>query len=211
MLQFADKHKLLAAVVGIATVGIAGSSLVGTPSTLSKVFGQHGPLIAVHVAGHVKHPGLYHLDPQARVDDAVTKAGGATDDADVDKLNLAASIEDGTKLDVPGKGQPDSKSESLAPDQPTLTSHTVSAPIASKSWPKTSPSRKGPKAPAGKVSLNKASIEDLQQLPGVGPATAQKIVEYREANGGFKDVDEIQNVKGIGPVKFGKMEPYLAL
>jgi competence protein ComEA len=136
---------------------------------------------------------LYHLEPTARVDDAVKAAGGPTEDADVDQLNLAGTVEDGSQIHVPAQGE-------VLPVQatkPTRSSHGAGTVKAN--------------GPVGQISLNSASAAELDQLPGVGPATAQKIIEYRNANGGFKAVDELQHVKGIGPKKYAKMAPFLAL
>lgn len=193
MLPFVEKNKMLVAFLGVASVGLIGGGVAGAPSALANVFGKRGPTVAVHVAGHVKKPGLYHLDPTARIDDAVKAAGGATDDADLNQLNLAGTVEDGSQIRVPGEGE------------------TVEAPVSAPHRTRSARTAAKASAPVGQVSLNSASAEELDQLPGVGPATAQKIIDYRTANGGFKSVDEVQHVKGIGPKKYAKMAPYLAL
>ena len=194
MLDFVDKPKLAVAALGVIGLAVAGSKIGNAPSQLNSVFGRHGPSISVHVAGHVRNPGLYQLDPQARIDDAVKAAGGPRDDADLDQLNLAQPLTDGMKLAVPAQGETAQPLLFTGGGQP----------------PKSSP-RSNPAGPVGKVSLNSASASELDSLPGVGPATSAKIIEYRNQHGGFKSVEEIQEVKGIGPKKFAQMAPYLAL
>lgn len=198
MLPFVEKNKMLAVFLGVAGISLIGGGAVGAPAVLANVFGKRGPTVAVHVAGHVKKPGLYHLDPTARVDDAVKAAGGATEDADTNQLNLAAAVEDGSQIHVPAEGE---------------TLPVPATPVASTSHTRTRHARGSSKAsaPVGQIALNSASAAELDQLPGVGPATAQKIIDYRNANGGFKSVDEVQRVKGIGPKKYAQMAPYLSL
>lgn len=161
--------------------------------------------IIVHVTGAVRHPGLLRLEGDVRVQDAIEKAGGPTD-ADLDALNLAAKVEDGTQIYVPKKGAPqdDGKvAEQYAGGPSAQTAYTSSA---MKAAPKGS-SRPAP----GSISLNTATMADLDRLPGVGPATAGKILDYRRSHGGFTSVDEVLAVKGIGPKKLAAMREFLRL
>lgn len=132
-------------------------------------------VVLVHVAGAVVQPGVYQLAGDARVRDAIVAAGGPTDAADWNALNLAAAIGDGTKVYVPVEG------EAVPPAQPV-------DPAAAD--------RDG--LP---VDVNAASATELERLPGVGPATATAIVTERERNGPFLDVDDLERVPGIGPAK----------
>jgi competence protein ComEA len=132
--------------------------------------------VLVHVAGAVVRPGVYRLPNGERVDDAVRTAGGPTADADLDVLNLAALVADGTRVYVPAEGE---VTPALSP--------VGSGPVAA--------------APAGPVDINRADAGLLDTLPGVGPATAEAIVAERDRNGPFLGVDDLERVPGIGPAK----------
>ncbi|MBS1709307.1 MAG: helix-hairpin-helix domain-containing protein [Armatimonadetes bacterium] len=182
------------AALGIAAL-VAGVQVATTPKSVQG-WGLGGQSMAVDVKGAVKRPGLYKFGTGARIDDALKAAGGTAEDASLDSLNLAQLLEDGMEVRVPRVGE------------------TVAAPpVKSVQPPKSSFGRSSGKKqmPVGKVSLNSATLQELQQLPGVGPSTAQKILEYRTQAGGFKSVGEIEKVKGIGPKKFAQMQPYLTL
>lgn len=181
--------------------------------------------VVVDVAGAVEKRGIQHLAVGARVDDAIKAAGGATADADLSDLNLAAKLVDGDQIYVPPKVKAATANRITAP--PALGGKIVSRYRGGEIKPAYSirpltvmpPPLGGkpgtdhtPKAKAnGPVSLNTGSEAQLETLPGVGPATAQKILEYRQEHGGFSSVEEIQAVRGIGPKKFEKMKPFLKL
>jgi competence protein ComEA len=135
-------------------------------------------LLVVHVVGEVRRPGLYRLRDGARIADAVRRAGGARRGADLAALNLAAPLVDGVQVLVPARSVP-------------------GAP------PAASPSEGA--APAGPISLSSATIEELDELPGVGPITAQKIVDYRAEHGPFASVDDLDAVPGIGPTRIEQL------
>jgi competence protein ComEA len=139
-----------------------------------------GTLVIVQAAGAVVRPGLYRLAPGARVDDLVRAAGGLAPDADPDRVNLAALLADGEKIYVPRIGE----------DVPADSS----AGAGSSPAPQL-------------VDLNTASIADLDTLPGIGPATAQAIIDYRSQHGRFRSVDELLNVRGIGQTKLDELRP----
>ena len=141
------------------------------------------PPVLVHVVGAVATPGVLELAPGARVVDAITAAGGATTEADLAQVNLAAPVLDGSQIRVPAVGE--------APSGPVV----VGPPAAS-----TGPRSAGPTA--GPVDLNTATPEDLESLPGVGPATAAAIVSWRDDHGPFTSVEQLLEVRGIGPAKF---------
>jgi len=131
--------------------------------------------VLVHVAGAVVEPGVYELPSGARVRDAILAAGGPAESADWDALNLAAMIADASRVYVPVVG------ESLPADWAAGSDATSTAP--------------------GPVDVNRATADQLDELPGVGPATATAIVTERERNGPFVDVDDLERVPGIGPAK----------
>lgn len=166
--------------------------------------------VVVDVSGAVQKGGVLHLSPGSRVEDALKQAI-AKPDADLESLNLAAKLEDGTVVYVPHKDatlnkQPVAESYVGGPAAPAKYSSV--AGHASRS---SSHASSGPKQPAGKVSLNTGSLAQLETLPGVGPATAQKILDYRAEHGGFGSVDELLAVKGIGDKKLEKLRPWLTL
>jgi competence protein ComEA len=138
----------------------------------------------VQVAGAVRRPGVYRLRADRRVDDAVREAGGPTARADLAGVNLAAKVSDGQQVIVPAAGAAGT------------TAATASTGAAGG----------GGAAPGQPLNLNTASPEQLDQLDGVGPATAQKIVAYRQAHGGFRSVTELDQVPGIGEKKLAALK-----
>lgn len=158
--------------------------------------------VIFHVAGCVKSPGVYTLPAGSRVIDAIRAAGGETAGADLQSLNLAAPIEDGSKIVVTPLS-----SRSAAGSQSARTSRNDRP----SSWQSSSGVEKLRNPGDGVVHINSADANELQRLPGVGPATAQSIIEYRDKVGRFSTVDQLDDVKGIGPKKLQKMRPFLAL
>jgi competence protein ComEA len=147
-------------------------------------FSPGGRSAVVHVAGAVRRPGVYQLGPGARVQDAVRRAGGPRRGADLDAVNLAARVADGQQIVVPRTA-------------------AATAPVAAGGDPGAGT------APSAPVSLGSATLDQLQTLDGVGPATAQKIVAYRTEHGGFRSVDDLANVPGIGPKKLAAIKPHV--
>ena len=142
-------------------------------------------LITVDVKGAVKSPGIYDLPVGSRVNDAVQKAGGLTDQADSKSLNLAQKVSDEALVYVPTKGEEASQ-------------QSGSGATSSTSKEK-------------KVNLNKASLEELKQVKGLGGKRAQDIIDHRETNGKFKSVDELKKVSGIGAKTIEKLKDYVTV
>lgn len=143
--------------------------------------------LVVHVVGAVRVPGLYRLREGSRIDDAIRLAGGPKPKAALELVNLAAPIADGQQVVVPVRS-----SEAAA-----------SAPLPGL------PGTSG--APGGVVHLNSATLEQLDTLPGIGPVTAQKILDYRATNGAFSSVEELDAVPGIGPARLEQLLPLVGL
>ena len=143
-------------------------------------------LITVDVKGAVKAPGIYDLSVGSRVNDAVQKAGGLTEQADSKSLNLAQKVSDEALVYVPTKGEE------------SASQHTGSGAPSSTSKDK-------------KINLNKASLEELKQVKGLGGKRAQDIIDHREANGKFKSVDELKKVSGIGAKTIEKLKDYVTV
>jgi competence protein ComEA len=149
-----------------------------------------GPLV-VHVAGAVHHPGVYRMRAGSRVDDAVARAGGARRRADLSALNLAAELEDGRQVLVPLR----------APSAGAAAAGTATAATGTGA----SAAAVAPATPAVPLNLNTATPEQLDELDGIGPATAQHIIEYREAHNGFGSVEELDQVPGIGEARLAAL------
>ncbi|MGP5260818.1 helix-hairpin-helix domain-containing protein [Brachybacterium paraconglomeratum] len=152
--------------------------------------------LVVHVSGAVTSPGVVRLPPGARVDDALHAAGGATGDAELAAVNLARPVVDGEQIHVPVPGEepPAVAAPAPAADAPPAGDAGAGDGAAG-----------GGGADGGLIDLNTASVAELDELPGVGPAIAQRIVDHREQNGRFESVDQLEEVSGIGPATLEKM------
>jgi competence protein ComEA len=146
------------------------------------------PEVVVHVAGAVRQPGLYTLEEGSRIDAAIARAGGPTGTAVLDAVNLAAPVADGQQILVPARGDDGRASPTGSPGAPGV-----------------------PGAGGGQVRLNTATLEQLDTLPGIGPVTAQKILDYRDEKGAFQSVDELDAVPGIGPARLEQLRELVDL
>jgi competence protein ComEA len=145
----------------------------------------------VHAAGAVQRPGVVEVPAGARVVDVVNAAGGAAGDADLNQINLAELVTDGERIYVPRAGE-------------VVASIAGPASLGSGSGSGSSGSKDG----GGIVNINEANATELESLPGVGPATAQAILDYRSEHGRFRSVDDLLNVRGIGPAKLEQIKPH---
>jgi competence protein ComEA len=190
------RKRLLVAAGCTAVLLFASSKLLATPSSDVALAPPAAPptettkaaptQLVVDVVGAVRRPGLYRLVEGARIADAVARAGGATRKANLSLINLAAPLADGQQVVVPGDG-----AAAGAPAAPAGSSAT--AGVAT-----------------GPVHLNTATLEQLDSLPGVGPVTAQKILDYRQKHGSFSSVDELDAVPGIGPARMEQLKDLVA-
>ena len=158
--------------VTLPMAGHAGDPALTTTTTATPA--TVAAEVVVHAAGALRSPGLYRLAAGARVAELVEAAGGPVDDSDLDRLNLAAPVADGQQVYVPRRGE---------------------------AIPAVTGAKAGVAAPAGPVDLNTATADQLDTLPGVGPATAQAILTERERRGRFASVEELLEVRGIGEAK----------
>lgn len=146
-------------------------------------------MIVVHITGEVKKEGVLYLEKGARIVNAIEEAGGATKEADLSQVNLAYELQDGQKIYIPNKNE------------------QISTYITENSGDNTVLESEGQKmGKSQKVNINTANQTELDYLPGIGPALAQRIIEYRKENGKFKNIDELKNVKGIGDSKYEEIK-----
>ena len=138
-------------------------------------------VIVVHIIGEINKPGIVELEEGARVIDAIKKAGGTTEKADLAQINLAYILKDGQKIYIPNTEDNDKKIE--------YNTANIENNIKEE-----------------KININTADEDELQRLPGVGASTAAKIIKYREENGSFRRIEDIQNVKGIGEAKYNDLK-----
>ncbi len=164
-------------VLGAGTT-TAAAPLPLPPAAGAGVTGLPSSRVVVDVVGAVRRPGLYRLAQGSRIADALTRAGGATAKAELAQVNLAAPLADGEQVVVPRRG--------VAGGSPGAGSGS-------------------PAGPAASVQLSTATLEQLDSLPGVGPVTAQKILDYRDEHGAFQSVDELDAVPGIGPKRLEQL------
>jgi competence protein ComEA len=195
-LPFAVTRKRLLVAAGCAAVLLfAASKLLASPSSQAGLAPPATPptetaptaptQLVVDVVGAVRQPGLYKLGQGARIADAVARAGGATRKANLSLINLAAPLADGEQVVVPVRG-----------------AAAAAAPSAGAG------SAAG--VPGGPVHLNTATLDQLDSLPGIGPVTAQKILDYRAKHGAFASVDELDAVPGIGPARMDQLKDLVA-
>jgi competence protein ComEA len=174
---------LMAALIVLVVLAVAGRRLAGagaasqsTPAGSIRAIRSSpavAPKLVVHVVGAVRRPGLYRLKDGSRVADAVARAGGAASRADLAAVNLAAPLADGSQIVVP-----------------RVAGGAAGVPVEPAG-----------SAAAAKVSLASATLEQLDALPGVGPVTAQRILDHRASHGPFRSVDDLDAVPGIGPAR----------
>ena len=169
-----------------AAAGGAGTGQAGFTSAAASP--SASPDVVVYVCGAVRSPGVVRLPAGARVTDALQVAGGPTGKAELAAVNLAAPVTDGQQIVVPEKGA--AGALAAAPATGSTSSGGLGAAGGS----------------AAPININTASLEELDALDGVGPSTAQKIIDYRTEHGGFRTIDEIKEVPGIGDAKFAAMK-----
>jgi competence protein ComEA len=167
----------------LAGAGAAEERPAGDEPASGELRAEPAPRLIVHVVGAVRKPGLYRLTHGSRIADALRRAGGATRRADLSLVNLAAPLSDGTQVVVPRRA-------------PAAVAGEAGTPAAG--------------TPSGPVHLNTATVEQLDELPGVGPVTAQKIVDWRDQHGAFSSVDDLDAIPGIGPARLEQLRELVA-
>jgi competence protein ComEA len=176
---------------GGAAAEAVSSTRGGASASTVRIGRAGGGSTLVHVAGAVRRPGVYRLRSGARIQDAVRRAGGARPRGDLNAINLAAKVADGQQVVVPPRAP-----AGAAPAGAVATAAAGAGAGAAT-------------APAAPVSLNSATAEQLDTLDGVGPVTAQKIIAWREEHGGFRSVDDLGQVPGIGPKRLAALRDHV--
>ncbi len=198
-----EKKKLIA-VAALVVVLAALSIWQSTPGKLEGGVIQGGEQLAesktkgltVYVSGEVKNPGMYEMPAGSRAQEAIEKAGGMTLNANVNKVNLAKKCKDGMQINVPALSVKQAKTRAGSSQGRRSAGNVNSTEVEQENLTT--------------VNLNSATIEELENLPGVGQTTAQKIIEYRQQHR-FDKIEDVMNVKGIGKAKFQKMKNYLEI
>jgi competence protein ComEA len=189
------RRLLLAAAGSLALILLAGRFVLGAgtttvaplpspPTETAGVTGLEAARVVVDVVGAVRRPGLYRLEQGSRIADAVARAGGATGKADLAQVNLAAPLADGEQVVVPKRGAAAAAGAAVGPG--------------------------GTGTATGPVHLSTATLDQLDSLPGIGPVTAQKILDYRAKHGAFSSVDGLDAVPGIGPSRMDQLRDLVA-
>lgn len=163
--------------------------------------------ILVHISGAVNKEGIVELKIGSRIADAIDKAGGIKEEADIEDINLAYKLEDGMKIHIPTKQEKERESSNIIKEGKTeeITEKyvTTSSGVSAKNETKNTQNLK--------ININTATQTQLETLPGIGPSTATKIITYRKEKGKFKKIEDIKEVSGIGDSKFEKIKNYITV
>lgn len=149
--------------------------------------------IVIHITGEVEEEGVIELEKGARISDAIEEAGGTTEEADLSNVNLAYSLSDGQKVKIPNINEKDK--EIIVVEEKAGDNIII----------------EGNKSKEEKININKAAQTEIETLPGIGPSTALKIINYRNEHGKFKNIEDIKNVSGIGDSKFENIKEYICV
>ena len=155
-------------------------------------------VIVVHVSGAVNQPGIVELSENSRIADAIEKAGGLKEEACIDEINLAYVLEDGIKIHIPTMEE--------QKENNNVENNNLYITDESKTIEKNNNPQK-----TGKININTATQEELETLPGIGPTTSLKIINYRNENGKFKSIEDIKEVSGIGESKFNTIKDMISI
>ena len=153
--------------------------------------------IIIYITGAIKKEGVYELKENSRISDAIEIAGGLTENANIENINLAYTLEDGVKIHIPTKEESKNSQETTYINKNTEGIETTNIEKSNSNLANTTKE---------KVNINTATQTQLETLPGIGPSTAQKIINYRKENGKYKTIEDIKKVSGIGESKYNKIK-----
>lgn len=148
--------------------------------------------IIIHITGEVEEGGVIELEKGARISDAIEEAGGTTEEADLSNVNLAYSLSDGQKIKIPNINEENKE---------TIVEEKAGEDIIIE----------GNKSEEEKININKATQTEIETLPGIGPSTALKIINYRNEHGKFEKIEDVKNVSGIGDSKYENIKEYICV
>jgi len=183
------RNLLLVLGLALAACQQIAPIVVVPPPTLAPTLPPTAAPVRVYVSGAVATPGVYTLPPRSLVDDALKAAGGATAEADLDRINLALEVRDQQQIHVPRKGE----SAQPGPSVSGSAAATQGSPVAKR------------------VNINTATLAELDTLPKIGLVTAQRIIDYRTQNGPFKKSEDLKNVSGIGDATFETLKDLITV
>lgn len=184
--------------VVIGAAGWLGYQQLDRPDTPQEALAQGK--FPIHVAGAVKNPSVIYVTDETLVIEAIEQVGGVTQNADTSRINLAAKLVPNTQLYVP------EKDEDIHPDELGIYAAKAVTSSSSREMTQSKSVHSG-----GLININTATEQELEELPGIGPVTAKRIVEYRQQTGGFKNVEQLLEVKGIGPKKLAAIRPFVTV
>ena len=164
--------------------------------------------IIVYITGAINKEGIYELPINSRIADLIEKAEGTKEEAYIEKLNLAFKLEDGMKVHIPTKQEYEEqqKLQQEANIKEDVTNEYITTDSGTSSIESNTQNANSENSSNSKININKATQTELDNLPGIGPSTAMKIIEYREEKGDFKTIEEIKEVSGIGDAKYEKIK-----
>lgn len=168
-------------------------------------------MIIVHVSGAVNQEGIVELNPNSRIADAIDKAGGLREDAYIDKINLAYVLEDGMKIYIPNVNEK-TQNQDLSNISDNADNYvTKESGVQAANTDDTNKVNSNSQSNNKKININKATESELESLPGIGPSTAQKIINYRNEKGKFNNIEDIKNVSGIGDSKYNNIKDLISV
>ena len=173
----------------------AGDSSGEVADGVAGTTGASSGKLYVDISGEVERPGVYEVSEGTRLFEVIEQAGGLTDEADIDSLNRAETVADGQKILIAAKGENSSGSQGSQSGSGTNSSSGTASGTTND----------------GKVNINTAESAELQTIPGIGPSKAARIIEYRQSNGNFSSIEDIQNVSGIGSKTFESIKDYITV
>lgn len=193
----------------ISTEEFEKENVIGNLEETEEVTKEEDTKIIVHVSGAVNKEGIVELEENSRISDAIDKAEGLKENADTKKINLAFKLEDGMKIYIPTIGE--SIAENEVNENNNMIDETSKYVTSESGVAQEENNGQTEEKKSEKVNINKATQTELEGLPGIGPATAIKIINYRNENGKFKNIEDIKEVSGIGDAKYENIKDLICV
>ena len=193
----------------ISTEEFEKENVIGNLEETEEVTKEEDTKIIVHVSGAVNKEGIVELEENSRISDAIDKAEGLKENADTKNINLAFKLEDGMKIYIPTIGE--SIAENEVNENNNMIDETSKYVTSESGVAQEENNGQTEEKKSEKVNINKATQTELERLPGIGPATAIKIINYRNENGKFKNIEDIKEVSGIGDAKYENIKDLICV